>query len=328
MNERKPIRSQGAVRTPDAWDREEDGARPLVQKLLITVVTGGAAYVLTNVLSPRQDDEWRVVTAVLFGGAILIVQFMITFAHQLGELRAVVEQRFVDIGQATKLFNRVEELRGDGVPRLAENATKVLSVGPEILHDFARREIDRLATHMDHLTTLSAESPGENDDWILALAHSAKTSIDAISTSSVDRAFWSSEPAARYLDAQREAIQERGVRVRRLFIVRNPDEIGILDQLCDEQQSLGIEVRVVALPHLPQQFTRRGNMLDFIIFDAAVSYEIGADQVNVNYRTRVDFHPADVQDKMKRFNELWNVSANGYPPAAGLVGNPSDPNGQ
>jgi len=49
-----------------------------------------------------------------------------------------------------------------------------------------------------------------------------------------------------------------------------------------------------------------------------MSYEIGADQVNVNYRTRVDFHAADVQEKAKRFNELWNVSANGgLPPSAG-----------
>ncbi|MET7455353.1 DUF6879 family protein [Streptomyces sp. NPDC005574] len=320
-----PTPPRGAAGPTGRGERQrDDGARSLLQKFLITVVTGGVAYVLTNVISPSQDDLWRVVVSVLFGGAILIVQFMITFAQQLGELRTVVEQRFVDIGRATKLFNEVEQLRDDGVPRLAEHATKVVAEGPTILHEFAHQEIDRLAGYMYNFANLHAKSPGENHDWLLTLTRCARISVDAISTS-VDRDFWSSEPAGRYLEAQSEAVQ-RGVRVRRLHVVRNPEEIALLDQLREEQRGIGIEVRVVALPQLPM-YAQRGKMIDFIIFDGALSYEITADQMNVPSWTTVDATHKEVRERVKRFAELWNISPNGLPDPLRAATNPPEPSG-
>lgn len=315
MNAPIPTRNNNGPAGRGDRDRD-DGGRSLLQKLLITVVTGGVAYVLTNVISPSPDDLWRVVLSVLFGGAILIVQFMITFANQLGELRDVVEKRFADIGEATKLFNEVEQLRSDGVPRLAEHATKVVASGPRILHEFAHQEIDRLAGYMSKFANLNAKSPGENHDWLLTLTKCATSSIDAISTSPVDGDFWSSEPAGRYLEAQRVAIEdpERQVKVRRLFIVKQPQDIAQLDELCEEQREIGIEVRVVALPQLPNN-AQRGKMIDFIIFDGALSYEITADQMGVPSWTTVDATEKEVQERVKRFTELWNISPNGLPDA-------------
>ncbi|MFD7874267.1 hypothetical protein ACFV5G_09115 [Streptomyces sp. NPDC059766] len=313
--------------TAGRGDRGSDeSARSLLRKLLITVATGGGAYVLTNVISPGPDDLWRVVLSVLFGGAILIVQFMITFAQQLGELRGVVEQRFVDIGEATKLFNEVEQLRGDGVPRLAEYATKVVANGPKILHDFAGQEIERLAGFMYNFANLNAKSPGENHDWLLTLTKCATTSIDAISTSPVDGDFWNSEPAGRYLEAQRVAIDDpqRRVKVRRLFVVKQPEDIATLDALCEEQRGIGIEVRVVALPHLPIN-AQRGKMIDFIIFDGALSYEITADQMGVPSWTTVDATEKEVQERVKRFAELWSISQNGIPDSVRATTTPPEP---
>jgi hypothetical protein len=314
-NHRRPER-----RADRGWD---DGVRSLLLKILTTLVTGGVAYVLTGMISPSQDDLWRVVESVLFGGAILIVQFMITFTHRLGELKGVVEQRFVDIGRATKLFNEVEQLRDDGVPRLAEYATRVVATGPTILHEFAHQEIDRLAGYMYNFANLHAKSPGENHDWLLTLTRCARTSIDAISTS-VDRDFWSSEPAGRYLEAQAQAI-ERGVRVRRLLVVKTPDEIALLDQLREEQRDIGIEVRVVALSQLPM-YAQRGTMIDFIIFDGDLTYEITADQMNVPSWTTVDATQKEVQERVKRFADLWNMGSDGSPDTVRTATNPPDPN--
>ncbi|WP_330457752.1 hypothetical protein OIB37_13055 [Streptomyces sp. NBC_00820] len=305
------ITSRGDNGYDDGGRGREDGARRLMQKLLVTVLAGGVVYVLSTVLAPTADDVWQLVLSVLCGGAVLIVQFMVTFAHQLGDLKSSVEKRFIDIGRATKLFNEVEKLRDDGVPRLAESATHVVSIGPQILHDFAREEINRLALQMDDLTNLSAECPGENHDWLLSLTKCAKRSVYATSTS-VDRDFWSTEPAGRYLEAQRKAIEDRGVTVRRLFVVRQTTDIPGLADLCKEQRDVGIEVRVVALSQLPL-YVQRGKMIDFIVFDEELSYEIGVDQLSVNSWTTVNARADDVQQRIRRFGELWNASPGGSP---------------
>ncbi|MFJ6723670.1 DUF6879 family protein [Streptomyces sp. NPDC091281] len=307
---------------------DNDSARRLTVKLLVTVVVGGVVYVLTNVLLPQDEGPWQLVLSVLCGGTVLIVQFMASFVNQLSELRDVVEKRFADIGEATKLFNEVEKLRGDGVPRLAEHATKVVSTGPDILHEFAHEEINRLAAQMEDLTNLMAETPGENHDWLMTLTKCTRTSIDAISTTVVDEGFWSSEPASRYLTAQREAILERGVTVRRLFIVRAAQERSALAPICAEQRDIGIDVRVVALESLPAHL-RRGRMIDFIVFDGALSYEIHADQLSVNSSTTVNARADEVQPVIRRFNQLWDaaaeISPNGSPDSLPVLTPGSDP---
>jgi hypothetical protein len=285
--------------------QDGEGARHVTQKLLVTAVVGGVVYLLTNVLLPSEDGPWQLVLSVLCGGFVLVVQFLASFVSQLHAVKDSVDRRFADIGKATKLFNEVEKLRGDGVPRLAEQATKVVAMGPDILHGFAHAEIDRLASQMEDFTNLSAECPGENHDWLMTLTKCAMHSIDAISTSVVDDGFWSSEPAGRYLTAQREAILERGIRVRRLFIVKRREEFRELAPICDEQREMGIDVRVVALEEL-QPYFRRGRMIDFIVFDQELSYEIHADQLNVNSSTTINARANEVQPLIRRFNLLWD----------------------
>ncbi|MFC4504815.1 MULTISPECIES: hypothetical protein [Streptomyces] len=291
----------------------------MTQKLLVTVVVGGVVYVLTNVIDSNDDGPWQLVLSVLCGGIVLIVQFLVSFVNQMHAVKESVDRRFADIGRATKLFNEVERLRGDGVPRLAENATKVVSMGPEILHAFAHAEIDRLAVQMEDFTNLSAKSPGENHDWLLTLTRCTRARIDAISTTVVDDGFWSTEPASRYLTAQREAIIERGIAVRRLFIVKRHEEFAGLVPISTEQRDMGIDVRVVALEELPP-YLRRGKMIDFIVFDGALSYEIHADQLSVNSSTTINARANEVEPLIRRFNLLWDAadptnSPNGVPSA-------------
>lgn len=292
-------------------------ARHVTLKLLVTVVVGGVVYLLTNVISSDDDGPWQLVLSVLCGGIVLIVQFLVSFVNQMHAVKTSVDRRFADIGKATKLFNEVEKLRGDGVPRLAENATKVVSMGPEILHAFAHAEIDRLAGVMEDLTSSTAETPGENHDWLMMLTKCAKISIDAISTSVVDDGFWSSEPASRYLTAQREGIIERGITVRRLFIVKENQERAALAPICEEQRDMRIKVRVVALEQLPAHL-RRGKMIDFIVFDKALSYEIHPDQLGLNSSTAVNARSELVQPLLRRFEQLWEAAGELQLPANGV----------
>jgi hypothetical protein len=202
-----------------------------------------------------------------------------------------------------------EASAGELLPQLTTSVPELLATGPVILQSFARLEVNRIAGHLTDLRNLSAECPGENHDWMLSLTWATEHSIFATSTS-VDREFWSSEPAGRYLDAQQEAVDQRGVTVRRLFLL---DSARSLDdhllRLCEEQELRRIEVRVAVLPELPPNI-QRGTTDDFIVYDEQISFEIEQDLRDVNVRTRLNARPHHVQERMKRFRELWEAGMN------------------
>ncbi|MFC8423232.1 hypothetical protein ACFUN7_20570 [Streptomyces sp. NPDC057236] len=227
-------------------------------------------------------------------------------ARHTEDIRQLVETRLAQQDPAPESYPPLDRVRTDGVPELAKRFAEALAPGPSILYTFVRLEMQRVIGHMAALTSMSVECHGENHDWMLSLTHAAERSVDAISTS-VDREFWNSEPASRYLDAQREAIEEHGVPVRRLFLLASARELDDrLLRLCDEQQALRIEVRVAVLPELPPHL-QRGTTDDFIVYDEEVSFEIEQDLRDVNVRTRLIARRDHVQDRMKRFRELWEA---------------------
>ncbi|WP_063768355.1 DUF6879 family protein [Streptomyces griseus] len=301
----------GRGRRPVAMSRWEG-----TQKILVVVLVVGVVYLLAQLLGADEwNRPWQLVLSVLCGGTALIVQFLVSFAKQMEVVETSLDKRFADMNTATKLFSEVEKLRGDGVPRLAEHTTKVVTVGPGILHGFALAEIDRLAAQMEDLTNLSTECPGENHDWLMTLTRCARNSIDSINTSPADEVFWNTEAAGRYLTAQREAITERGIRIRRLFVVSRRDELAAIDPLRAEQQALGVDVRVVALETLPLHY-RRGRMIDFIVFDGALSYELHPDQLGVISSTRINARAHEVQPLIRRFDQLWEAAQADTPDTA------------
>ncbi|KOV32079.1 proline-rich domain-containing protein [Streptomyces sp. XY152] len=227
-------------------------------------------------------------------------------ARHSEDIRQLVENRLAQQAPPPETYPPLDRVRTEGVPELAKRFAEALSPGPSILYTFVRLEMQRVLGHMAALTSMSVECHGENHDWMLTLTHAAERSVDAISTS-VDREFWNSEPASRYLDAQREAIEEHGVPVRRLFLLASARELDDrLLRLCDEQQALHIEVRVAVLPELPPHL-QRGTTDDFIVYDEEVSFEIEQDLRDVNVRTRLIARRDHVQDRMKRFRELWEA---------------------
>jgi hypothetical protein len=230
-------------------------------------------------------------------------------ARHAEDMKQLVENRFAQLDRTPQSYPPLDRVRMDGVPELAQRFAEVLAPGSPILYTFVRLEMQRVVGHMTALTSLSVECHGENHDWMLTLTRAAEQSICAISTS-VDREFWNSEPASRYLDAQKEAIEEHGVPVRRLFLLESARELDDrLLRLCDEQKTLGIEVRVAVLPELPPHL-QRGTTNDFIVYDEQVSFEIEQDLRDVNVRTRLIARGDHVQDRLKRFRELWEAGMN------------------
>ncbi|MET9816779.1 hypothetical protein [Streptomyces sp. NPDC006355] len=298
-------------------------------KTLVTVVVATIAYVITNLIDQDQDELWKLAVSIVIGGAALIVQYLIDFERRLGlvqsgqdgqrrevqealtthhqDMSHLVELSFSRISDATELFGEVERsrLRSDGVARLARFATRVGAVGPDILRDFALEEISRLASLLESLTTMTHECPGENHDWLMDLTKCAQRSIYATS-SYVDQAFWRSDPADRYLQAQEDAIKEREVEIRRLFIVERADDIDELTGICERQRELGIDARVVALSDLPPN--ARGEIRDVVLFDEALCYEVHTDIRQENPWTSLNARTSHIRDQQKRFNKLWGYT--------------------
>ncbi|MYR42771.1 hypothetical protein [Streptomyces sp. SID5910] len=224
------------------------------------------------------------------------------------DVKQLVENHLDQAGHSTERpYPPLDRARIEGVPELAKSFAEVLSPGPSILYTFVRLEMTRVVGYMADLTNLTAECPGENHDWMLALTRAAEQAICATSTS-VDREFWNSEPASRYLEAQQDAVDEQGVTVRRLFLLESARELDDrLLRLCEEQELRHIETRAAVLPELPPHL-QRGTTNDFIVFDEEVSFEIEQDLRDVNVRTRLIARQDHVRDRMKRFRELWEAS--------------------
>ncbi|MEU6355306.1 DUF6879 family protein [Streptomyces sp. NPDC047072] len=299
-----------------------DSRTGLAPKILVTVVIGGLTYLITRIFD--MSDGTGITLGVVVASAFLIVQFVMDLDRRLEilrrgltenreETRELVSSSFARINEATELFSVVEtsSLRTDSVSQLVQSASRVADTGPEIVRSFAQEEIGRLAAMLDSMSRNVIDRDGEDHDWIITLTQCSTGSIDAISTS-MDHGFWNGETGLRYLRAQREAIQTRGVRIRRLFLVASPDGItGELRQQCDEQQILGIDARILVLESKSAS-VRLGAMNDFVVFDGELSYEVAFDMGGINATTTLHFQAERVRLRIERFNELWEAATTDF----------------
>ncbi|MET8243041.1 DUF6879 family protein [Streptomyces sp. NPDC005202] len=321
--------SSGEVR--DGSQREEQGISKLFRKTLVTVLVAGGTFLLTNVLNQKSSDMWQWTLSIILGSATLIVQYLVDFGERLEgieenqkkrirdmkdrltahhmEMLKVVDESFAKINAATELFSQVDRsvLRSDGVTRLARKYTQVGEQGSDIVKTFAQEEIGRLASLMESLSNGSADCPGENHEWLIDLTTCVKKTLYATSTD-VDRDFWSSEPAKRYLAVQGDAIKKRRVEVRRLFLVDEPEDVTeSLRKLCERQRRFGIDARI-AVQSLLEPSAQVTPLNDFIIFDGELCYETEPDVRVVPAKTTLKMTREHVAERINRFNVLWEAS--------------------
>ncbi|MGY0237131.1 DUF6879 family protein [Longispora urticae] len=318
------------------------------RQFVLSVLAGGAAYLLT--LLAKQPGIWGVTLSVFVGGVTLVVRFLIDVDNRLRAVQAaharhadavesalrehsqtvqrsqarhderveaLIEKRFGQIDEATRLFGRVDasHLRTDAVTQLVQRAAQLEPDLPDLVKGFAQTEITRFSDFLEDLGGgREASYDGEDRDWLLGLARNARQSIDAVSITGVDVAggLWESELGHRYLTAQRGAVV-RGVRVRRLFVLAGRPETNSgahLEAVFRVQHDFGIEVRVLD-PEAEIAIPRR-DLFDFCLFDEALSYEV---QPTPQFdgeppsivRTQLVLLPARVADRVSRFEALWHA---------------------
>jgi hypothetical protein len=315
------------MNVPDA--KRPTAAFNILRKVLITTVTGGLAYLITN--TSGESQIWAITLSTFIGSVVLVIQFLIDFENRLGavedahnrhatSMEQLVNAGFSKINEATELFGLVEAsaLRTDVVIQLVRHSVKIKPTSPSLVYDFAQAEITRMAEFLKDLSGgTEVTYDGEDRDWLLALARNAHSTIDATSFSTsgsgtglVDEGLWNSDLGQRYLEAQRDAV-DRDVVIRRLFILDNPGLSNDPDVLtaCLRQKEIGVQVRILDPSAIPGK--RRSQLLDFVIFDNVVSYEltsaprIGRDTSTVINNTRLVLTPHRVAERAQGFKDLW-----------------------
>lgn len=314
--------------TANFQNRIADQTSRVTRKIIMTILTGGAAYLITNLTA--QPPIWALTVSVFIGGVTLVVQFLVDFddrleAVEIGHalhaerMEELLQQRFASINEATELFGLVEQspVRAEVVTELVRNSTRIGPDTPPLISAFAQSELHRVSDLLKDLSKGGEVTyDGEDRDWLLGLTRNVSSSIDATSLTTVDGGgdgydggLWASDLGQHYLEAQRDACR-RGVRVRRVLILDRPElaaDPGLI-RVCRLQRSVGIEIRVLSLARIPEM--RKNTLFDFILFDDVVSYETTAGVWAGEVRpaivsTRLVLRPSRVAENIRRFEDLW-----------------------
>lgn len=296
ITDRAARRSLREILASEAVSAGRSHLYSVLREVLLPVLSGGFAYLLSGLSAMPQVMQLAI--SVFVGGAALILQRLAGFG---GRLRGLEQQQDDRLERMQELF--------DGLRCAA------------FLHGVAGTEIGRLSRFLRDLAG-GAEIvyPGQDRDWLLALATHARSTIDAISVTAIDPrekasggGFWNTDLGRRYLEIQRGACQ-RGVAVRRIFIVDRPELPADPDfeDICDRQASIGVNVRVLR-PHTLTGADRT-RLQDSIVFDGVVSYEtrptphpIESGPASVN--TRLVLDPGQVRQRREWFEDLWNAAS-------------------
>ncbi|NMO51526.1 hypothetical protein HH310_10025 [Actinoplanes sp. TBRC 11911] len=306
----------------------------VIRTVLLTVVSGGLTYLVTNALN--QEPVMSIMLSILIGGIILMVRFLRDFENRLAaverlerdstdemhklvgdalhDVNQLVGGAFKEMSEATELFGLVEAsaLQTDLVTQFVRNSTQIQATSPPIVYNFAQSRIKEMSDFLKQLGEAGTVTYyGEDRDWLLGLTRTATVSVDAISMAAVDHDLWTSEIGQRYLDAQRRAANA-GRRVRRIFVLDSPDMEYDLDlrRAYEEQQKMGITVRLLDRTSVPPPL--QVQVRDLILFDQILVYEtvptIGDLKSTQVAETRLVLTESRVLECWQLYEELWDVS--------------------
>jgi hypothetical protein len=297
-------------------------------KLLVTAIAGGFTYLLTNLTD--QPEIWQLTMSVFVAGVVMVVQVLLEtdtrvldlqghLVTHADQVRANVDERFRAISEATALYARVEAttLRPDLMTRLV-TAGAHLDPADDLLRRFADHQITRATELLEGLHNGWVVYEGEDRDWLLGLTACVTDSIEATSMTTFDKPrgyvdegqFWASDLGQRYLDSQHRAI-ERGVQIRRLFLLddgpaADKDKIA---QLIEPHERIGVETRI--LPTSSLDFLLQTNLVDFVLFDRRISYELqAASTLSTEHRPVIANvtlvgQKRRIDERRTRFDKMW-----------------------
>jgi hypothetical protein len=246
------------------------------------------------------------------------------------ELRSEVTDSSVRVGRAVQVQALMETGNG-GVGELAalvRAANRLPPQLPGLLSALLAHQVRLLVETVRQVEEGDAlHYDGEDREWLLALATSARTSIDSISLETTDSAhgvdggFWNSDLGERYLLAQHEGVERYGLRIRRVFISDRPGFRQDPEFLATRrrQTARGVQVRALDWVCIPRE--RRDDITDLTIFDAALGYHLTPTSVvvaardgpgrsaPVRLRTELRTGPDYVAGRLALMDFLWELAA-------------------
>ncbi|EXG79901.1 DUF6879 family protein [Cryptosporangium arvum] len=307
----------------------------IARRILVSLAIGATTYGLTSLADATSSNDAALTAltlSVFLGGAVLVVQFLMEIdgrlrglevrqaAHE-SRVEGVVQGAFAQINEAARLFGLLEETaaRSDAVTQMVRHAILIKPSQPGVVYDFAQSEIGRTSSFLKALAAGEATYEGEDRDWLIGLTDCTRSHIDATSFATVDAGgesfsdgFWHTPLGRRYLKAQSDAVHDRGVTVRRIFIFDKPDFDADSDfrDICAMQVAAGVDVRVLEHNRINQSLM---DLRDFILFDGGVSYEtvVSASQRAFAspsiLNTKLVLDIGQIRKRVADFEYLWSL---------------------
>jgi hypothetical protein len=304
---------------------------PVVHKIGIALLTGGAVFVLTFLAN--QSKVWDLSASAFVGGVVLVAEFLNDFERRLkrveesqekklDELRRWIEDGFARLNEATEMFQAIEAsaFQTEAITQLIRNSTQIRTDWPpQLLYRYVQSEINQMSQFLKDISERGEISyEGEDRDWLLGLTVQCQHTMNAISLSptdsyGVDSGLWNSDLGQRYLALQMDATR-RGVVIRRLFVI---DTSGPVNQdkllsICRQHKDIGIHIKVLDQSTMPELI--KNMLVNFVVFDSVVSYETApvsfapsASRLTI-LTTRLVLQPERVQERMQRFEDLWSAA--------------------
>lgn len=307
----------------------------IARRILVSLAIGAATYGLALVVDTNDRNQAALTAltlSVFLGGVVLVVQFLMEIDGRLRDLESrqtlhenrvegVIEGAFAQINDAARLFGLLEQTaaRSDVVTQMVRHAILIKPGEPSVVYDFAQNEISRTSSFLKSLAAGEATYEGEDRDWLIGLTNCTRSHIDATSFATVDaggdsfsEGFWQTPLGRRYLKAQSDAVHERNVAVRRIFIFDKPNLVTDSDfqEICAVQIDAGIDVRVLEHSQINQSLM---DLRDFILFDGGVSYEtvVSASQRAFTtpsiLNTKLVLDIGQIRKRVADFEYLWSL---------------------
>jgi hypothetical protein len=294
----------------------------VIRRAVLISFTGLITFVLSNLLQDPLNVSLgdQLILTALVGGITLLSQFLAEFSERLVEFGADLDRRERESNSLRQLMDS-SALQTDLLTRFVRRAGRVDATSSELVRDFIHLEVERVSALMRKLSRgEEVFYDGEDREYLLGLAESARTSIVATSLTTVDAGvqnfeggLWLSDLGVRYLDVQRAA-SHRGVTIRRIFVFDSPEfqDDASFVWVRRQQLNAGVEIRGLAQSEVPSHLLE--HIADFIVFDGAVAYETQrsprkttAVQPTV-IKTWLVMDKARVQRSIERFEELWEAA--------------------
>ncbi|GAB6898779.1 hypothetical protein [Kineosporia succinea] len=291
-----------------------------LRRITVAAVVGGATFVASNMLQEVLNNNVgdQLIMAFLVGGVTLISQLLGEFSQAQTEFGDGLKR--IERSSASRMIEQ-SALQSEVLNEFLLHAGRLSTRSPDLINRLAAEEVERVSRL---LRTLGAGEEvyydGEDREYLLALAKSARRSIVATSLVTVDAGgkgfeggLWLTDLGARYLEIQRAAAR-RGVAIRRIFVFDAPEFASDPNFLRVQrlQREAGVDIRGIDESNTPERL--KDHVSDFIVFDDVLAYETTRASRITNAVQPVIITTRLVQEKHRldshreRFEELWRVA--------------------